>query len=80
MHKRPIHTLHRALKHILQTLPNIMTIMQTRMSIKHNIDFYIESIAGVVCLKVLDPADTVCEAHDNIQQDAAVGRGGGGAC
>lgn len=78
MHKGAIHTRH-ALKHILQTLAQIMTVAQGSSFIEHDIHFDNELVARVVGLQALNLADGAREAHGEIQQDVAVGGRGGGA-
>ncbi len=77
MHKRPIHARH-ALQHILQALPQIMTIPQTHPLIEHDIHLHIQLVARMIRLQALNLLDRVRKAHGQVQQDVAVrGRGGG---
>lgn len=69
-----ISTLNRrhTLKHILQTLAQIMAIAQTHFVLQDDIDFDIQHIAGVVSAQVLDLEDRFGEPHRHVQQDADV--------
>lgn len=67
-----------ALQHILQTLPQIMTVAQTRVLVEYDVDLDVQLVAGVVGLQVLDLSDGLGEAHGEVEEDVAlVGRRGG---
>ena len=79
VHERSINRRH-ALKHILQTFAQIMTIPQTRILRHHDIDLDIQLVTRMVRLQALDALDRLREAHRQIQQDIAlVSRSGGAA-
>ena len=78
MDKRAIHDGH-ALQHILETLPQIMTIPQTRILIENDIDLDVQLVASVVGLYILDLGDGLGEAHGEVEEDVALVGGGGGA-
>ena len=68
-----------ALKHILQTLAQIMAIAKTHFVLQDDIDLDIEHIASVVSAQVLDLEDRFGEPHRHVEQDADVFLGCGGA-
>ena len=77
MHKGPIDHRH-TLKHILQALPQVMTIPDRRLLIQDNIDLHIQLVAHVVRLQALDLLDGLSEAHGEVEEHVALV--GGGCC
>jgi hypothetical protein len=76
MHKRPLHSRH-TLKHILQTLPQIMRIPQTRPLIQHNVHLQVQLVARMVRLEALDVLDGLRKSHGQVQQHVTLVSGGG---
>jgi hypothetical protein len=77
MHKRPVDRGH-ALEHILQALPQIVAVPQTRALVEHDVDLDVELVSRVVRLQALYLLDGLGEAHGEVEEDVAlVGRGGG---
>lgn len=66
MNKSPVNIRNLAFQHVLQALADVMTIVQARLAVEHNIYFDVQPVTRVVCFEVLDEAYTFGEAHDNI--------------
>lgn len=76
MDERAIDIAH-ALEHVLQTLAQVVAVVQRRVLVQHNVHLDVKPVARVVRLQVLDPPDAGGEPHHQVQQHAAlVGRGG----
>lgn len=77
MNKRAIDIAH-ALKHVLQTLAQVVAVVQRRVLVQDYVHLDVEPVARVVRFQVLDPPDAGREPHHEVQQHAAlVGRRGG---
>ncbi len=65
------------LEEVSENLGQVMTIFEGHASIKHNVDFDDELVAGMVGTEVLDATDGGGEAHGEVEKQVAlVGLGG----
>lgn len=61
-----------ALDHVLQTLADIVAVVQVGVAIQDDVDFNVELVARVIGLQTLDPFDTLRKAHNQVEEDTAV--------
>lgn len=61
-----------ALDHILQTLSDVVAVMQGGVAVQDDIDFNVEFVSRVIGLQTLDPLDTFRKAHDQVDEDTTV--------